>query len=68
MQLPYELQSTLHNNQDITLTLPGGRTLSGRVASVLPSVDTLSQTQGVVIRVSSADPIPENLVAQGAYH
>lgn len=64
MQLPYELQSTLRNNQDITLTLPGGRTLSGRVASVLPSVDTLSQTQGVVIRVNSADPIPENLVAR----
>ncbi|MBB6128644.1 efflux RND transporter periplasmic adaptor subunit [Mucilaginibacter lappiensis] len=64
MQLPYELQSTLRNNQDIMLTLPGGRTLSGRVASVLPSVDTLSQTQGVVIKVNSADPIPENLIAR----
>lgn len=64
MQLPYELQSTLRNNQDIILTLPGGHTLSGRVASVMPSVDTLSQTQGIVIKVNSADPIPENLVAR----
>ena len=30
----------------------------------MPSVDTLSQTQGMVIRVNSTNLIPENLVAK----
>jgi hypothetical protein len=30
----------------------------------MPSVDTLSQTQGVVVKVNSSHPIPENLVAR----
>jgi multidrug efflux pump subunit AcrA (membrane-fusion protein) len=48
----------------VQLILPGGDKLNGVLASEMPSVDTLSQTQGMVIRVSSANPIPENLVAK----
>jgi len=44
--------------------MPDGERLNGHVASVMPSVDTLSQTQGVVIKVNSDHPIPENLVAK----
>jgi len=64
MQLPYEMLRYVKIGQGIQLILPGGDKLDGQVASEMPSVDTLSQTQGMVIRVNSANPIPENLVAR----
>ncbi|HVV54035.1 MAG TPA: HlyD family efflux transporter periplasmic adaptor subunit [Mucilaginibacter sp.] len=64
MQLPYELRQYVKQNETIQLTLPGGQKLDGRVASFMPSVDTVAQTQGVVIRVNANEQIPENLVAK----
>ncbi|WP_439697935.1 efflux RND transporter periplasmic adaptor subunit [Mucilaginibacter sp. AW1-7] len=64
MQLPYELRRYVKIGQGIQLILPGGDKLDGQVASEMPSVDTLSQTQGMVIKVNSANTIPENLVAK----
>lgn len=64
MQLPYELRSYVKNNQDVQLTLPGGEKLTAQVSSTMPAVDSLSQTQGIVLKVNSANPIPENLVAK----
>jgi multidrug efflux pump subunit AcrA (membrane-fusion protein) len=64
LQLPYELKRVLQNNQNLVLTLPDGEKLNGHVASTMPSVDSLSQTQGIVIKVNSSHPIPDNLVAK----
>jgi multidrug efflux pump subunit AcrA (membrane-fusion protein) len=64
MQLPYEMRGNIKNNQEVQLSLPDGTKLTGKVASFMPTVDTLSQTQGVVIKVNSNAPIPENLVAR----
>ncbi len=64
LQLPYELRSIIAQNQNMILTLPDGERLSGHIASLMPSVDTLSQTQGIVIKVNNSHPIPENLVAK----
>jgi multidrug efflux pump subunit AcrA (membrane-fusion protein) len=64
LQLPYELRSVITNNQNMVLTLPDGEKLNGHIASLMPSVDTLSQTQGIVIKVNNTHPIPENLVAK----
>jgi multidrug efflux pump subunit AcrA (membrane-fusion protein) len=64
MQLPYEMRRYVQSDQDVQLLLPGGEKLTGKVSSVMPSVDTLSQTQGMVIRVNSTNLIPENLVAK----
>lgn len=64
LQLPYELRSVIAHNQNMILTLPDGEKLSGHIASLMPSVDTLSQTQGIVIKVNNSHPIPENLVAK----
>jgi multidrug efflux pump subunit AcrA (membrane-fusion protein) len=64
LQLPYELRGVIANNQNMTLTLPDGEKLNGNIASLMPSVDTLSQTQGIVIKVNNTHPIPENLVAK----
>lgn len=64
MQLPYELRSYVKNNQNVQLILPGGEKLTAQVSSSMPAVDSLSQTQGIVLKVNSANPIPENLVAK----
>jgi multidrug efflux pump subunit AcrA (membrane-fusion protein) len=64
MQLPYELRQTVKQDQNVQLTLPDGDKLNGKVASFMPAVDTLSQTQGIAIKVSTDHQIPENLVAK----
>lgn len=64
MQLPYELRGYVKNNQNVQLVLPGGEKLMAQVSSSMPAVDSLSQTQGIVLKVNSANPIPENLVAK----
>jgi multidrug efflux pump subunit AcrA (membrane-fusion protein) len=64
MQLPYELKQYVKTGQNVDLTLPGGTKIQGTVNSFMPSVDTVAQTQGVVIKIKSAQQIPENLVAK----
>jgi multidrug resistance efflux pump len=64
MQLPYELRRYVKGDENIQLTLPGGQKLDSHVASFMPSVDTLAQTQAVVLKVNSDQQIPENLVAK----
>lgn len=64
MQLPYELRKYVKQDQVVQLTLPGDQKVNARVASFNPTVDTVAQTQGVVLRVTSNDQIPENLVAK----
>lgn len=64
LQLPYELRSTLQRNQSMQLTLPDGEKLNAQVSSIMPAVDSLSQTQSIVLRVNSSHPIPENLIAK----
>lgn len=67
MQVPYEMRGTVKPGEDVQLTLPGGEILDSRIDSFLPEVDTLSQTQGVVIKVSSKKAIPENLIAKARF-
>jgi multidrug efflux pump subunit AcrA (membrane-fusion protein) len=64
MQLPYELRQYVKTGQNVDLTLPGGTKITGRVNSFMPTVDTVAQTQGVVIKVNPDQQIPENLVAK----
>jgi multidrug efflux pump subunit AcrA (membrane-fusion protein) len=64
MQLPYELKQYVKTGQNVDLTLPGGTKIKGLVYTFMPSVDTVAQTQGVVIKINSGLQIPENLVAK----
>ncbi len=64
MQLPYELRQYVKAGQNVGLTLPGGTKIAGTVSSFMPSVDTVAQTQGVVLKINSGQQIPENLVAK----
>lgn len=67
MQLPYEMRQTVKPGQNIELTLPDQRKITGRIASFMPTVDTAAQTQGVLIKIPDDNTIPENLVAKAKF-
>jgi multidrug efflux pump subunit AcrA (membrane-fusion protein) len=64
LDLPYELKPFLSGNKNILLKLPDGTQLSGYVASQMPTVDPVSQTQSIVIKVNNSQQIPEGLIAK----
>lgn len=64
LNLPYELRPMVLGKKTVDLLLPDGTKLTGIVGPVMPTVDSISQTQNIIIRVPSAGPIPENLVAK----
>jgi multidrug efflux pump subunit AcrA (membrane-fusion protein) len=64
LNLPYELHKYLDANKKVDVLLPDGTRLDGVVASFMPVIDSVSQTQQVLIKVSSPSRIPENLIAK----
>jgi len=65
MQMPYEYNRFLPKNETVALELPDGKILKGSVLRAMPTVDPVSQTQNIVIKVDNNDgAIPENLVAK----
>lgn len=64
LDLPYELRPYVLGKKDVELLLPDGTRLNGIIGEVMPTVDSASQTQNVVIRVHPSKPIPENLIAK----
>jgi hypothetical protein len=63
MNLPYAWKSIVHKNQNVELTLPDGSRLPGLISSMMPSVDSASQSQVIIIKVNISKPIPQNLIA-----
>ena len=59
LELPYELRPEVLSQHTVELLLPDGEKLSGTIGSVMPTVDSASQTQQVIIR-ESPHAIPEN--------
>lgn len=64
LDLPYELKPYLAANQTVDLHLPDSTVLSAYVASALPSVDSVAQTQRYILKTNSAKNIPANLIAK----
>lgn len=64
LDLPYELRPFVLGQKTVELVLPDGTKLSGEIGRVMPTVDSASQTQKVVIRVNNSKAIPENLIAK----
>lgn len=64
LDLPYELRSYVLGKKNVELLLPDGTKLNGTIGPVMPTVDSASQTQNVVIRIGPAAAIPENLIAK----
>jgi multidrug efflux pump subunit AcrA (membrane-fusion protein) len=64
LNLPYELHKYVVANKAVDVILPDSTRLDGIVASYMPVIDSVSQTQQVLIKVSSPSRIPENLIAK----
>ena len=64
LNLPYELRPAVLGKHTATLLLPDGTRLEGTIGELMPTVDSASQTQNVVIRINSNNAIPENLIAK----
>lgn len=64
LNLPYELRRYVSSGKLLELHLPDSTRLNGVVFSILPAVDSISQTQRVWIKVNTAGPIPQNLIAK----
>ncbi|HTR28785.1 MAG TPA: HlyD family efflux transporter periplasmic adaptor subunit [Puia sp.] len=64
LNLPYELRPAVLGKHTATLLLPDGTRLTGAIGPLMPTVDSASQTQNVVIRVNTSAAIPENLIAK----
>lgn len=64
LNLPYELRRYVSTGQALQLDLPDGTHLNGTVSSIMPQVDSVSQTQSVLIKVPAGTGVPQNLIAK----
>ena len=64
LNMPYEDRNIVLSNRTVFLTLPDGTRLQGTIGTIFPNVDSVTQTQGVTIRVNTPNPIPQNLIAK----
>ncbi len=64
LNMPYEYRNIVLANKTVFLSLPDGTRLTGTIGTIFPNVDSLTQTQGVTIRVNPDHPIPQNLIAK----
>lgn len=64
LDLPYELKPYLPLNSAVELHLADSTVLNGVASSVLPTVDSVSQTQRFIIQVNSSKAIPANVLAK----
>lgn len=63
LDLPFELTPIIRRDQMVTMHLPDGRNLNGKLMNALPAVDSASQTQRFIIRLSTPVTLPANLIA-----
>ena len=64
LDLPFEYNKIIQQNKTIQVLLPDGEKLNGLISGSLPSVDSLAQTQRLIVKVKNAENIPEGLVAK----
>jgi len=63
LNLPYELRPYVLNKGTVELFLPDGKTMTARISSAMPVVDSASQTQNIILTVNERN-LPSNLIAK----
>jgi multidrug efflux pump subunit AcrA (membrane-fusion protein) len=61
VDVPYEYLQGVKSKKILPITLPDGIVLQGSIAKVMPTVDAVSQTVKILLKVAPND-IPENLI------
>ena len=64
LDMPYEMRAYIIGKDSVQLILPGGENIPAFVAGSMPSMDSASQTQRVVLKINAKHAIPENLIAK----
>jgi hypothetical protein len=64
LDLPYELRPYILNKKSLEMVLPDGEKLIGSISGSMPSMDAVSQTQNIILKVNTSHPLPENLIAK----
>jgi len=64
LDLPYEYNQLINTNKKLTILLPDGTNLAGTVSGTMPAVDSVAQSQRYILKVGTANPIPEGLIAK----
>ena len=64
MNVPYEDKPYVSIGKKVQLILPDAEVLEGTISSSMPLVDSVTQTQSYSIKINSAHPIPQDLIAK----
>lgn len=62
INVPFELKKYVSLNQQLSVYLPDGISISATVKQFIPSVDATSQMQSIFLKMNSSDILPENLI------
>jgi multidrug efflux pump subunit AcrA (membrane-fusion protein) len=62
INVPFELKKHISINQQLSIYLPDGTSISSTVKQFIPAVDTTSQMQSVFLKMNSTEVLPENLI------
>lgn len=64
LDLPYEYRGITPAGHALEVSLPDGEVLKGTIISALSAVDSVAQTQRIIIKVNPSHLIPENLIGK----
>ena len=64
LDLPYEMRPYMNGKNSVQLLLPDGEKMEAYVSGNMPVMDSIAQTQRVILKVNTTYPIPENLIAK----
>lgn len=64
LSLPYAMRPYIIGKSTVPLTLPDGEILTAFVSGTMPLMDSVSQTQQVILKVKADHPVPENMIAK----
>ena len=64
LDMPYELRPYIINKKSLEMILPDGEKLIGFISGNMPTMDAASQTQSIILKVSTSHALPENLIAK----
>ncbi|MEO5890649.1 MAG: HlyD family efflux transporter periplasmic adaptor subunit, partial [Ferruginibacter sp.] len=64
LDLPYSMRPYVSGKVNLPVTLPDGEVIAASVIGAMPLMDSVSQTQRIILKTNTAQLLPENLIAK----
>jgi multidrug efflux pump subunit AcrA (membrane-fusion protein) len=64
LEVPFENRKYVFLNKDCEIVLPDNTVIKGSISSLLPTMDSQSQTENYIIKPATTEKLPENLVVR----